>query len=85
MIVNADCIEHLKTVEDNHFDSVVTDPPYHLTSIAKRFTNSTEAKYGKDGSFQRLSKGFHGHKWDGGDIAFTTDLWKEVYRVEIVF
>jgi len=80
MIVNADCIEHLKTIEDNHFDSVVTDPPYHLTSIAKRFTNSTEAKYGKDGSFQRLSKGFVGHKWDGGDIAFTTDLWKEVYR-----
>ena len=80
MIVNADCIVHLKTIEDNHFDSVVTDPPYHLTSIAKRFTNSTEAKYGKDGSFQRLSKGFVGHAWDGGDIAFTTDLWKEVYR-----
>jgi len=80
MIVNADCIEHLKTVEDNHFDSVVTDPPYHLTSIAKRFTNSTEAKYGKDGSFQRLSKGFVGQEWDGGDIAFKTDLWKEVYR-----
>ena len=80
MIVNADCIEHLKTVEDNHFDSVVTDPPYHLTSIAKRFTNSTEAKHGKDGSFQRLSKGFMGQEWDGGDIAFTTDLWKEVYR-----
>jgi len=80
MIVNADCIEHLKTIEDDYFDSVVTDPPYHLTSIAKRFTNSTEAKYGKDGSFQRLSKGFVGHEWDGGDIAFTTDLWKEVYR-----
>ena len=80
MIVNADCIEHLKTIEDNYFDSAVTDPPYHLTSIAKRFTNSTEAKYGKDGSFQRLSKGFVGHEWDGGDIAFTTDLWKEVYR-----
>jgi len=80
MIVNADCVEHLKTIEDNYFDSVVTDPPYHLTSIAKRFTNSTEAKYGKDGSFQRLSKGFVGHEWDGGDIAFTTDLWKEVYR-----
>ena len=80
MIVNADCIEHLKTIEDDYFDSVVTDPPYHLTSIAKRFTNSTKAKYGKDGSFQRLSKGFMGKEWDGGDIAFTTDLWKEVYR-----
>ena len=81
MIVNADCIEHLKTIEDNHFDSVITDPPYHLTSIAKRFTNGTEAKHGKDGSFQRLSKGFMGQEWDGGDIAFTTELWKEVYRV----
>jgi len=80
IIINADCIEHLKTIEDNYFDSVVTDPPYHLTSIAKRFTNSTKAKYGKDGSFQRLSKGFMGKEWDGGDIAFTTDLWKEVYR-----
>ena len=70
MTVNADCIEHLKTIEDNYFDSVVTDPPYHLTSIAKRFTNSTEAKYGKDGSFQRLSKGFVGHEWEGGDIAY---------------
>ena len=80
MIVNADSMEHLKTLDDNIFDSCVTDPPYHLTSIAKRFTNSTEAKYGKDGSFQRLSKGFMGQEWDGGDIAFTTDLWKEVYR-----
>jgi len=79
-IINADCIEHLKTIEDNYFDSVVTDPPYHLTSIAKRFTNGPAAKHGKDGSFQRLSKGFMGQEWDGGDIAFTTDIWKEVYR-----
>ena len=80
MIVNDDCLKHLKTLEENKFDSCVTDPPYHLVSIAKRFTNSTEAKYGKDGSFQRLSTGFRGQEWDGGDIAFTTDLWKEVYR-----
>jgi site-specific DNA-methyltransferase (adenine-specific) len=80
IIINADCIEHLKTIEDNYFDSVVTDPPYHLTSIAKRFTNGPAAKHGKDGSFQRLSKGFMGQEWDGGDIAFTTDIWKEVYR-----
>jgi len=79
--VNSDCIKHLKTLDDNIFDSCVTDPPYHLTSIAKRFTNGTEAKHGKDGSFQRLSKGFMGQEWDGGDIAFTTELWKEVYRV----
>lgn len=79
-IINADSLEHLKTLDDNVFDSCVTDPPYHLQSIAKRFTNSTEAKYGKDGSFQRLSKGFMGKEWDGGDIAFKKDLWEQVYR-----
>jgi len=79
-IINADSLEHLKTLDENVFDSCVTDPPYHLTSIVKRFTKGPAAKHGKDGSFKRLSKGFLGKEWDGGDIAFTTDLWKEVYR-----
>ena len=77
-LVNSDCIKHLKTLDDNIFDSCVTDPPYHLTSIVKRFTNSTAAK---GPLFNRLAKGFMGQEWDGGDIAFTTELWKEVYRV----
>ena len=86
MIVNADCIEHLKTIEDNYFDSVVTDPPYHLTSIVKRFgpgqkgINNQDTKVGRNGPYHRAATGFAGQTWDGGDIAFTTDLWKEVYR-----
>ena len=79
-IINADSLEHLKTLDEDIFDSVVTDPPYHLTSIVKRFTKGTTAKYGKDGSFQRLSKGFMGEEWDGGDIAFQKEFWKQVYR-----
>jgi site-specific DNA-methyltransferase (adenine-specific) len=58
-----DCIDVLKTLEDNSVDSVITDPPYHLTST----------KGGK--------KGFMGKEWDGGDIAFRTDVWKECLRV----
>ena len=58
-----DCIEVLKTLEDNSVDSVVCDPPYHLTST-------------KGGN-----KGFMGKEWDGGDIAFRTDVWKECLRV----
>ena len=86
MIVNADCIEHLKTIEDNYFDSVVTDPPQHLTSIVKRFgpgqkgSNNQDTKMGRNGPYHRAATGFAGQTWDGGDIAFTTDLWKEVYR-----
>ena len=37
MIINAESLTHLKTLEDNKFDSCVTDPPYHLASIVKRF------------------------------------------------
>ena len=37
MIINAESLTHLKTLEDNKFDSCVTDPPYYLASIVKRF------------------------------------------------
>jgi site-specific DNA-methyltransferase (adenine-specific) len=78
-----DCIEILKTLPDNSVDSIVTDPPYHLTSITKRFgkEGSAPAQYGTDGAFARASKGFMGKEWDGGDIAFRTDVWSECYRV----
>jgi len=81
IIVNADSMEHLKSLDDNIFDSCVTDPPYHLASIVKRFKNGPQAKYGKDGSFQRPSTGFMGEEWDGGDIAFQKEFWQQVYRV----
>ena len=82
-LILGDCLEKLKDIEDNSIDSVVTDPPYHLTSIVKRFgkENSSPAKPGKDGSFGRLSKGFMGQEWDGGDIAFRTEVWEECLRV----
>ena len=38
-----DCLEVLKTIPDNSIDSVVTDPPYHLTSIVKRFGKEDSA------------------------------------------
>jgi site-specific DNA-methyltransferase (adenine-specific) len=78
-----DCLEILRTLPDNSVDSIVTDPPYHLTSITKRFgkEGSAPAQYGTDGAFARASKGFMGKEWDGGDIAFRTDVWSECLRV----
>jgi DNA modification methylase len=59
------CEEELKILEDNSIDAIVTDPPYHLNSIVKRFgkENSAAAKYGTDGVFSRASKGFMGKEW----------------------
>jgi site-specific DNA-methyltransferase (adenine-specific) len=78
-----DCLEVLKTIPDNSIDSVVTDPPYHLTSIVKRFgkEDSAPAQFGTDGAYARASKGFMGKEWDGGDIAFRTEVWSECYRI----
>ena len=65
------------------YHAVVTDPPYHLTSIQKRFgkEGSAPAQHGRDGSFARLSKGFMGKTWDGGDVAFRPETWRLVYDV----
>ena len=80
---DGDCLEVLRTLADNSVDSVVTDPPYHFTSIVKRFggDNAAPAKHGTDGAFKRASSGFMGKQWDGGDIAFRVELWAEALRV----
>jgi len=87
-IINADSLQHLKTLDDNVFDSCVTDPPYHLASIVKRFgpgqkgINNQDEKEGRSGPYHRAAKGFMGETWDGGDIAFQKEFWEEVYRAE---
>lgn len=64
-------------------DSIVTDPPYDLTSIVKRFGSSTAApcQHGTDGAYARASRGFMGQLWDGTKVAFDPDTWREAYRV----
>lgn len=70
-----DCTEIAKELSGIH--SCTTDPPYHLTSIVKRFgaSNAAPAKVGKTGAFARASRGFMGQTWDGGDVAFQPETW----------
>lgn len=73
----------MAAMDEASIDSCITDPPYHLTSIVKRFgaVNATPAKVGKTGAYARASKGFMGQTWDGGDIAFQPETWAAVLRV----
>jgi DNA modification methylase len=82
-ILIGDCVERMRELPDNSVDSVVCDPPYHLTSIVKRFgaANAAPAQVGKTGAYARASKGFMGQTWDGGDVAFQAETWAEVLRV----
>lgn len=83
VVLHADCRAAMALMPDNSVDSVVCDPPYHLTSIVKRFggANSAPQQFGTDGAFARAARGFMGQTWDGGDIAFDPALWAEVLRV----
>ena len=78
-----DCLETMAEMDDASIDSCVTDPPYHLASIVKRFgaANAAPAKAGATGAYVRASRGFMGQQWDGGDVAFRPETWAEVLRV----
>lgn len=80
-LFNGDSRDVLKQLPDNSIDSVVTDPPYALVSIVKRFGGENAAPT-KDGDvYARASAGFMGKQWDTGETAFAVEFWAEVMRV----
>jgi site-specific DNA-methyltransferase (adenine-specific) len=68
---SGDCLKMMADMPEDSIDACVTDPPYLLTSIAKRFGNdgAAPAQYGTDGRFSRLSGGFMNAKWDAPTTA----------------
>jgi len=60
-----DCLEVMKTMEDNSVDSIVTDPPYGLSAAR----NSGKSSKG----------GFMGKEWDY-DVP-SVEIWREALRV----
>lgn len=70
----------------------MTDPPYALTSIVKRFGNSNPADVARNvtdkiingqgaNPYTRAASGFMGKKWDTGETAFDPAFWANVMRV----
>lgn len=82
-IIEGDSRTALKAFPDAHFDSCVTDPPYALVSIVRRFANSprSERTENTENPYGRTGRGFMGQKWDTGETAFDPVFWAEVMRV----
>ncbi|WP_374139455.1 hypothetical protein [Sphingomonas sp.] len=78
---HGDSRDVLKTLADNSVDSVVTDPPYALVSIVKRWGGDDVAPSKSTDAYQRASAGFMGQQWDTGETAFAVEFWCEVMRV----
>ena len=71
----------MPTLDADSVDAIVTDPPYHLTTGKKGGTGDAsvnlESPYGR----ARITTGFMGKAWDGGDIAHSPEVWKAALRV----
>lgn len=80
-LYHADCRDAIRSLPDNSIDSVVTDPPYALVSIVKRFGKPGSAPAKGNDAYMRASAGFMGKQWDTGEVAFSEDFWAEVLRV----
>lgn len=84
-----DCLNVLATLPEASVDSVVCDPPYHLTSIVNRYSKTSMEREGsnekrareRSDAMGRLVGGFMGKLWDGGDIAARIETWEAVLRV----
>lgn len=77
-----DCADLLRDIPDQSIDSVVTDPPYALTSIVKRFGSKTAApakSEGPTGVYRRASGGFMGQVWDS-ELP-SVEVWQDCLRV----
>lgn len=81
---HGDCLAILRTLADNSVDSIVTDPPYGLTTNKKGGTGAAsvnlESPYGR----ARIGTGngpggFMGLKWDS-DVP-PVEVWAECLRV----
>lgn len=70
---HGDCRTLIAAMEGCSVDSVVTDPPYELTSA--RPGGRSPATQGK------VMKGFMGMEWDGSGVAFDSNTWRAVLDV----
>jgi len=68
-------------MDENSIDAIVTDPPYHLTTGKKGGTGEASLNLDSPAGRARVTTGFMGMKWDGGDIAHNVEMWAGCLRV----
>jgi DNA modification methylase len=80
-LIHGDMREKLADLADASVDSIVTDPPYHLTTGKKGGTGMASLNENSPAGRSRIGTGFMGKKWDGGDVAFQSATWELLLRV----
>lgn len=81
IIINADCLQHLRTLPDSSIDAIITDPPYGLSNTdPKRVTEAIVRWTTGDRDYVPAGAGgFMGAAWD--DFVPPPAVWDECLRV----
>lgn len=80
-IFHGDSLAVLPTFAPERFATVITDPPYHLTSGKRGGSGVAFLNVNSPAGRSRVTTGFMGKAWDGGDVAFRPETWAAVLRV----
>ena len=80
-IHHGNCLDVLAAMEPDSVDTILTDPPYHLTSGKRGGTGLASLNVDSPAGRSRVTTGFMGTTWDGGDIAQRPDVWRACLRV----
>lgn len=76
-VINGNNIDVLKSFPDNHFDAVVTDPPYGLGKEPDAL--DVMQSWVTNGYHEVKGSGFMGKEWDA--FVPQPNFWREVFRV----
>ena len=78
-LINGDCLEELKKLDDDSVDLLCTDPPYGYGFMGKHWDTFQEKKSTKSQSVGWMSPGMT--KSTYGMKEFFVPIWKEALRV----
>jgi len=76
-LIHGDCLDVLKDYPDDYFESIVTDPPYGLSTEPNMSEVLNQWLSGSD--YQHRGGGFMGKTWDS--FVPGPAIWKECLRV----
>ena len=79
MILQGNCLELLREMEDNSIDSIVTDPPYGLSACKPEQIRVAVENWIHGRDHNPGGKGFMGKEWDS--FVPGPEVWKECLRV----
>jgi site-specific DNA-methyltransferase (adenine-specific) len=76
-LLNMDCMEYMKGLEDNAFDLAIVDPPYGIKRLSVNENRDPNSKFRRSmAAMVESAKGWNGDKP-------TDEYWRELFRVSV--